>query len=105
MLVPASRRRLRLFVVLISALLTASAAFPVTDEEIFRNFRFNFQNPGARALAMGGAFIAIADDATAAQANPARLAGLGSPQLFVEWRTRDSVIDPNNHTKVPSIGG
>src|SRR5262249_10569582 len=72
-------------------LLAASAAAPaaaVTDEEIFRDFRFNFANPGARALAMGGAFIAIANDATAAQANPARLGVLRRPEVFVEVRDR-----------------
>jgi len=35
---------------------------------------------------MGGAFISVADDATAAQANPAGLTNLGSPQLFAEIR-------------------
>ena len=39
---------------------------------------------------MGGAFIAIADDATAAQANPARLGVLRRPELFFELRSRDT---------------
>jgi hypothetical protein len=34
---------------------------------------FRFNNPGARANAMGGAFIGLADDATAAYTNPAGL--------------------------------
>lgn len=37
---------------------------------------FNFANPGARARGIGGAFVALADDATAALANPAGLAYL-----------------------------
>lgn len=36
---------------------------------------------GARALAMGGAFVAVADDATAACWNPAGLAQLGDTRL------------------------
>jgi len=36
---------------------------------------------GARALGMGGAFIAVADDATAASWNPAGLAQLESPEI------------------------
>lgn len=58
----------------------------LTDEEIFRNFRFNFINPGGRAGAMGGSFIGIADDATAAAANPAGLTNLINPELFTEVR-------------------
>lgn len=37
---------------------------------------FNFANPGARARGIGGAFVALADDSTAALANPAGLAFL-----------------------------
>lgn len=77
---------------ILGLILIGSIATPVlaiTDEEIFRDFRFNFANPGARALAMGGAFIAIADDATAAQANPARLGVLPRPEIFAEMRTRE----------------
>lgn len=32
---------------------------------------FRFGPPGARSLGMGGAFVALADDATASEANPA----------------------------------
>jgi hypothetical protein len=37
---------------------------------------------GARALGMGGSFVAIADDASAAYWNPAGLAGLGRAELL-----------------------
>ncbi len=61
-------------------------ALALTDEEIYRNFQFNFVNPGARALGMGGAFVAVADDPTAAQANPAGLIFLEKPHFFFEYR-------------------
>jgi len=58
----------------------------LTDEEVYRTLKFNFITPGARALGFGGAFIALADDATAAEANPAGLTILAKPELFGELR-------------------
>jgi long-chain fatty acid transport protein len=57
-----------------------------TDIESLAGVKFNFGNPGARSLAMGGAFIALADDATAAEANPAGLTILRQPEVSVEGR-------------------
>ncbi len=48
--------------------------------------QFSFANPGARSLGLGGAFAAIADDATAAFANPAGLTQLTRPEVSVEGR-------------------
>lgn len=42
---------------------------------------------GARALGMGGAFIAVADDATAASWNPAGLIQLGTPEVSIVGST------------------
>ena len=47
--------------------------------------QLSFSNPGARSLGFGGAFVALADDATAAFANPAGLAQLTKPELSVEY--------------------
>ena len=55
----------------------STAQFPV---------QFNFLTPGARSMAMGGAFIGAADDATAAFSNPAGLAFFGTVQLTFEGR-------------------
>jgi long-subunit fatty acid transport protein len=52
--------------------------------ENFAQFRFNFNNPGARATGIGGAFMSIADDATASEANPAGLTALLRPELSLE---------------------
>jgi hypothetical protein len=67
----------------------AGSATALTDEEIFRQFRFNLVNPGARALGMAGAQVAIADDGYAVQANPAGLFSLERPQYFAEYRSID----------------
>jgi len=61
----------------------------LTDEEIYRDLRFNLVNPGARSLALGGAFVSLADDATAAVANPAGLSYLGKNEYFFEIRAVD----------------
>lgn len=45
-----------------------------------------FTNPGARSLGLGGAFAAIADDATAAFANPAGLVQIVRPEISAEIR-------------------
>ena len=42
----------------------------------FTGINFDFSNPGARARGIGGAFVALADDSSAALANPAGLAFL-----------------------------
>lgn len=44
---------------------------------------------GARALGMGGAFIAVADDASAASWNPAGLAILQRPEASFVWKALD----------------
>ena len=43
-------------------------------------------SPGARSLALGGAFAALADDATAAFANPAGLHQIARPEVSMEVR-------------------
>lgn len=73
---------------LLFAALLAPFAGAASDEEIFRDFPFNFSNPGARALGVGGAFISLADDSTAAQANPAGLVLLRRPEFFAEFNSQ-----------------
>src|SRR5438874_2367691 len=70
--------------------LCALAAVPLaaqnTDIESLSGLQFNFGNPGARSLGMGGAFLGLADDASAAEANPAGLTILRKPEISVEIR-------------------
>ena len=60
---------------------------------------FNPVGQGARALGMGGAFIAVADDATAASWNPGGLIQLERPEISVVgavfWRTEDNDFGTN----------
>ena len=48
--------------------------------------QFDFLNPSARSLALGGAFVGLADDATAALVNPAGLIGLTRKEISIEGR-------------------
>lgn len=57
-----------------------------TDIEALSGLQFNFGNPGARSLGMGGAFMALADDASAAEANPAGLTILRKAEISIEGR-------------------
>ena|SRR5688572_16318131 len=81
-------RRLAWCVVLAMALIrpvpAAAGDKGLTNSETFSGFQFNFNNPGARSLGMGGAFVAVADDATAVIANPAGLVILQRPELSGE---------------------
>ncbi len=61
-------------------------AFAQTDEEHFQTFPFNFATPGARPMAMGGAFIGRATDASAAVTNPAGLTSLTRRQVYFEFK-------------------
>jgi len=59
--------------------------------------QFQFEPPGARALAMGATFVAIADDATAAESNPAGLTILTKPEISAHLRTtrfENEFVDP-----------
>ncbi len=49
--------------------------------------QFSFSNPGARSMGFGGAFVALADDATAAFANPAGLVLIAEPEVSIEGRS------------------
>ncbi len=65
------------------ALLIAGGAFA---QETVLALEFSFSNPGARSMGFGGAFVALADDATAAFANPAGLVQLARPEVSIEGR-------------------
>lgn len=79
----------------------SSQLFAITDEEIFRSFSLNLSTPGARARAMGGAFIGRADDATAAETNPAGLTILVRPEFSFEYRYANGRTIGTNIVDIP----
>ena len=72
--------------VLILVALLAPACVLAQDPEPIVPIQFNFSDPGARSMGFGGAFVALADDATAAFANPAGLVQLARPEISIEGR-------------------
>ena len=79
----------------------------LTNSETFSGFQFNFNNPGARALGMGGAFVAVADDATAVIANPAGLTILQRPELSgeVKFTRYTNTIEAFSNTPQDALNG
>lgn len=71
---------------------TSSVALGITDTETNASIPFNLASPGARSMGMGGAFLGLADDATAAYTNPAGLTQLVSPEVSIEARRTDYSI-------------
>src|SRR5436309_12861083 len=74
------------FVAVVCSPLALPRAAQNTDIESLSGLQFNFGNPGARSLGMGGAFLGLADDASAAEANPAGLTILRKPEITVDGR-------------------
>jgi long-chain fatty acid transport protein len=76
----------RAAVLLAGTLTLAGAAHAQSSLQV--PIQFDFLNPSARSLALGGAFVGLADDATAALVNPAGLIELTLPEVSVEGRYR-----------------
>jgi long-subunit fatty acid transport protein len=76
----------KIAVLLATALLALPIAAQNVDIEALSGLQFTFGNPGARSLGMGGAFLGLADDASAAEANPAGLTILRKPEVSIEVR-------------------
>ena len=58
----------------------------VSAQQAVVPLQLSFSDPGARSMGFGGAFVALADDATAAFANPAGLTQLIRPEFSIEGR-------------------
>jgi long-subunit fatty acid transport protein len=78
--------RRSIFALLVTAVIGWPAFAQNTDIESLAGVQFNFGNPGARSLGMGGAFLALADDASSVEANPAGLTILRKPEIALELR-------------------
>lgn len=82
-----------------------SAALPASAQETPSTFEFSFSNPGARSLGLGGAFAGLADDATAAFANPAGLVQLVAVEVsgeFRHWRYSTPYIEGGRYDGEPT---
>lgn len=76
-----------LYLAVSAALLgSAGSALAITDSETNASIPFSFSSPGARSLGMAGAFLGLADDATAAYTNPAGLTQLVQTEISLEAR-------------------
>jgi long-chain fatty acid transport protein len=62
--------------------------------------QLSFSDPGARSAGLGGAFVALADDATAAFANPAGLVQLLKPEISIEARNWSHTIPYTTNGRV-----
>jgi long-subunit fatty acid transport protein len=71
-----------------AAVLVCLVPWIASAQEAPPALEFSFSNPGARSLGLSGAFVALADDATAAVTNPAGLVQLSRSEISVELRRR-----------------
>lgn len=87
------KKQLRWAGVVLGSLLAAGGANAQDPGEVRTRLAgdpvYNLNPPGARALGMGATFVGIADDATAAEANPAGLVILGQPEASIHYRVSD----------------
>ncbi len=81
-----TRHSLSIIIAIMIVCCLQSSGLALTNEDVFAQFQFNFITPGARATGMGGAFIGLADDATAAVSNPAGLTALTDPEISAEFK-------------------
>src|SRR5258708_17646460 len=68
-----------------------------TNAEVNAGIQFNFSSPGARSLGLGGAFLGLADDATAAYTNAAGLTVLSKPEVSAEGRRSSYTNEYTDH--------
>lgn len=80
------KKAVSVFFILFFLTISSTGAWAVVVGPDILGVDFRFNNPGARANAMGGAFIGLADDATAAYTNPAGLTVLTEPEFSVEYK-------------------
>lgn len=80
------RRTIARLLLVVGAICLAGDVFAQSSLQV--PIQFDFLNPSARSLALGGAFVGLADDATAALVNPAGLVGLTRKEVSVEGRFR-----------------
>jgi long-chain fatty acid transport protein len=79
-----------------------------TNLETNAGVQFNFSTPGAGNMALGGAFLALAFDASAAYTNPAGLTTIVQPEWLVEarhWSYTHRFTDHGRYENEAPVGG
>lgn len=79
-------------------------AWPQTAQEVHVSGSPNPVGSGARALGMGGAFIGVADDATAASWNPGGLIQLETPEVSIVL-SYDRLYEDRSFDQNPGASG
>ncbi|MFX0197863.1 MAG: OmpP1/FadL family transporter [Candidatus Hodarchaeota archaeon] len=74
------------FVLLPNILAAQGRSLQELELNRIKNVRYDFNIPSARSIGMGGAFIAIANDATAGEANAAGLTQLWWPRVSLHYK-------------------
>lgn len=97
------RNRTAILMGVVLMFIATSAMAQNTDIESLAGLQFNFGNPGARSLGMGGAFLGLADDASAAEANPAGLTILRRPEVSLEGRNYETIAVMNTSGVYPDV--
>lgn len=85
-----------MLVVSVFLLVGVAVGQPCRAQDLSRATDTIFTNPGARSIGLGGAFAAIADDATASFANPAGLVQILRPEVSAEVRATASRADDSS---------
>ena len=90
-----------------AGLLVAVASPNAVAQQVEISSSLNPVGSGARALGMGGAFIGVADDATAASWNPAGLARLEKPEFSAAFGyfSRSQNYDSSSHPELNGENG
>ena len=89
-------------------LLAMTLIWPATADaqDVRRSLELTFSSPGARSIGVAGAFAPLADDATAAFANPAGLVQLVRPELSLELRLRATIeSDEEGQSTMGAVSG
>lgn len=84
-------------------LLAAAPVRAQTNLETNSGIQFNFSAPGAANLALGGAFVGLAFDGTAAYTNPAGLTNLLAPELWFEARSWSYTHVYTDRGRIPGV--
>jgi hypothetical protein len=95
-----TRRARRLAAVLAGLALTLAGtlAEAQTNDHFFRSWRWTREEGSARAAALGGAVVALGDDAVAGRANPAGLGSLSRSEVAIHVLQRGRATTPSGDT-------